>query len=438
MSQNAPRTNRRRNIWFAVCGIGLAVNALIGFQVYSKESERSGEDEAFEKVRVMMHVMHLIRQNYVDAEKAEPDKLIHHAMKGMVDSLDPFSSFLDPNEYSDMMESTEGQFGGLGIVVTIRDGLLTVVTPMEGGPGLKAGLRAGDQIVEIEGVSTRELELSECVKRLKGEPGTEVNIAVYRPDTEKKWDVTVKREIIKVPSVKHAKVLEEEIGYLRITQFSDPTAEKLAGTLKELVEKDIKGLIIDVRNNPGGLLESAVEVSGLFLEEEKLVVFTEGRRPSQKREYHTEDGEKLPEKIHIAILVNGGTASAAEILAGCLQDYGRAILIGEKTFGKGSVQNVISLPDDSALRLTTAKYYTPSKRIIHERGIEPDIHVPISDEEHEKLAKQLEEMMREGKQEVLMDSQVRRAIETLKSYDAYVEAQRARFSKIRESDKTDE
>jgi len=438
MPHDRPRASRQRPIWFAVCGLCLTINALIGFRVYSREAERSGEDEAFEKVRVMMHVMHLIRQNYVDADKAEPDKLIHHAMKGMVDSLDPFSSFLDPDEYSNMMESTEGHFGGLGIVVTIRDGLLTVVTPMEDGPGLKAGLRAGDQIVEIEGVSTRELELSECVKRLKGEPGTEVNIGVFRPDAKKTWSVTVKRDIISVPSVKYAKVMEGDIGFLRITQFSDPTAEKLAETLDGLTKQNIKGLIIDVRNNPGGLLESAVEVCGQFLEPEKLVVFTEGRRPSQRREYLTENGRKLPEDVHIAILVNGGTASAAEILAGCLQDYGRAILIGEKTFGKGSVQNIISLPDNSALRLTTAKYYTPSKRIIHEHGIEPDIHVSISDEEHESLAKQQEAMMREGKPDVLMDSQVRRAVETLRSYDAYVKAQKSRFTKIRESDRADQ
>ncbi len=411
----------------------LALNALVGFTVFAAGPENKQEEDAFERMRVMMRVMQLIRQNYVDEAKADPGDLIYNALKGMVGSLDPFSSFMEPSEYHSMMEATEGQFGGLGVVVTIRDDVLTIVAPIEGTPGAKAGLLAGDQIVEIEGQTTRDFGVSDAVQRLKGEPGTRVNITIFRPETSETRQVTIERAIIEVPTVKDVRVLDHAIGYVRITQFSEPTAEKLREALKSLVGQEIRGLILDVRNNPGGLLESAVDVCSYFLPKGKLIVLTEGRRSSQKQEFKSDGGKKFPRRVPIVILVNGGSASAAEIVAGCLQDHGVAELIGEKTFGKGSVQNVIGLPDGSALRLTTAKYYTPSRRVIHENGITPDIKVEISKEEQQKL---LEQQMQGDT--FIIDSQLRRALENLHTYLTYRRATEGKLLELPEANPDNE
>lgn len=415
---------RRRHLMLWLLAVFAAVNAWMGFTVYSRASEGADEDKALERVRIMMQVLQLIRQNYVDTEATAPSRLIDHALEGMVGALDPFSSYLEPEEYDDMLESTEGEFGGLGVVVTMRDGYLTVVSPMEGSPGAEAGLRAGDRIVEIDGNSTQDMGLGESVHLLKGAPGTDVTITILRPKTGDSREMTITRELIEVPSVKNVQVIEDDIGYLRITQFSEPTADDLRRELEALLEKDIGGLVVDVRNNPGGLLQSAVDVCSLFLPKGKLVVSTEGRVPSQKQRYVTSNGSQLPKDLPVAILVNGGSASAAEILAGSLKDWGRAVLVGEKTFGKGSVQNIIQLPDNSALRLTTAKYYTPSRTVIHEHGIEPNIVVSMSDAEQEQLLRR----RRSGETEVLMDSQLERAVETLKSYRTFRRAGRGKLT----------
>ncbi len=420
----APVSPRRRQWVLWLLAVFAAANTLVGFAVYSQATEGNDEDEALERMRIMMHVLQLIRQNYVDTEATAPSRLIDHALEGMVGALDPFSSHLKPEEYDDMMESTEGEFGGLGVVVTMREDRLTVVSPMEGSPGAEAGLRSGDRIVEIEDRSTQGMGLSEAVHLLKGPPGTDVTITIKRPKTGESREVTITRELIEVPSVKDVRVIEDDIGYLRITQFNEPTSDDLRRELEGLLEKDIGALVVDVRNNPGGLLQSAVDVSSLFLPKGKLVASTEGRMPSQKQRYVTSNGSQLPKDLPVAILVNGGSASAAEILAGSLKDWGRAVLVGEKTFGKGSVQNIIQLPDGSALRLTTAKYYTPSHQIIHEQGIEPNIVVSLSDAEQEQLLRR----RRSGEAEVMLDSQLERAVDTLRSYRTLRQAARGKLT----------
>ncbi|NOY80562.1 MAG: S41 family peptidase [Kiritimatiellaeota bacterium] len=406
----------------------LLVNLVVGYRVYSREADRTGEQEAFEKISVMMRVLHLIRQDYVDPDKIDFKRLIYGALQGMVSSLDPFSSFMPPDEYKDMMQSTEGEFGGLGVVVTVRDGFLTVVAPISGTPGSLAGLRAGDQIIKIEQRSTENMDLQQAVKQLKGPPGTPVQITIRRPSTGEVRDLTIVRAVIRVPSVKDVRILDGNIGYIRITQFNDPTPERLEKALVELSRgRRLNGLVIDLRNNPGGLLDAAVQACGLFLPAKSLVVYTEGRRPSQKREYFTTRKGKKFMDVKIAILVNRGSASAAEIMSACLQDYHRAVLVGERTFGKGTVQNVMELPDGSALRLTVAKYYTPSRRVIHHHGIEPDIKVKLSDEEFGKLIDAQSAVGAEKDKVQFEDRQLERAVETLKSYQAFLKGRADRF-----------
>ncbi len=421
---------KHRRLWLGLLAGVLAVNLLVGLRVYSREAEQSGEAEAFEKVSVMMRVLYLLRKNYVDADKVDFRKLIYGALRGMVSSLDPFSGFMDPDEYHGMMESTEGQFGGLGIIVTMKDGVLTIVAPIEDTPGSRAGLLAGDQITKIAGETTKGMEMHEAVKRLKGEPGSSVVITVRRPATKEIKDYTVERALIPLVSVKDTRVLRDSIGYVRIVQFNEPTAQRLSEALEELGEDKISSLIIDLRNNPGGLLESAVDVCSLFLPPKTLVVSTRGRQPSQKRDFLSH-GERVFTDKPVAILINRGSASAAEIVAGCLQDWGYAVLVGEKTFGKGSVQNVIELPDGSALRLTTSMYYTPSKKVIHEHGIEPDIEVALTRDELQQLVELQQIGPKAERVNPETDRQLQRAIDTLKSFDVYSRARKGKFRKPR-------
>lgn len=404
---------------YILVGCALAVNLVIGYTVYSQETESQRQSEAFEKIGVMMRVLHLIQQDYVNPEKVEYKNLIYNALHGMVSSLDPHSSFLEPDEFERMMETTEGEFGGLGVVVTMKDGKLTVVTPIEGTPGSRAGLVAGDQILAINGENITSDSLRNIVKKMKGEPGTEVDLKVYRPSTEETIEMTIERAVIEVKSVRGVQSFDKGIQYVRITQFDENTADELEAALVDLDdEKAFTALILDLRNNPGGLLQAAVDVASLFLKPDKLVVSTVGRQPSQKQKHLTDNGRRWTE-IPIVILVNQGSASAAEIVSGCLQDYGRAVLVGNTTFGKGSVQNIIRLPDGSALRLTTAKYYTPSKRVIHEKGIDPNITVELSKEEQRQLIERQAQMTGDSALDPANDPQLARAIEVLKSYGKF-------------------
>lgn len=362
----------------AVLFIVLAVNLLYGYQVYSESMETKPQDDGYSAISRFMNVVQLIREKYVDKDKVSYEDLFTNALKGMLHGLDPFSSYLDKKSYNRMVDETEGtEFGGLGIHIIHKDHKLKIIAPMEDSPADKSGIKRGDIIMYIDDKPTTGLPLPECMKLLKGPPGTEVSLTIYRETENLTKKIKMTRAIIEPHTVKWAFDAKDKIGYIRISLFNKPTADDLDKALKKLKEKGMTALIIDLRNNPGGLLDSAVEVCSRFIASDKLIVFIEGRKKSKRQDFNSRNREKTL-NIPITILVNDSSASAAEIVAGCLQDYKRAALIGEKTYGKGSVQSVIPLTRDSAVRLTTAKYYTPSERVIHGHGIEPDITVDVS------------------------------------------------------------
>ncbi len=321
----------------------------------------------YEKLKIFARVMAIIDNNYVD--KVNNVKLIDSAIKGMVSSLDPHSSYMTKDEYKELKVVTTGKFGGLGIEITLKDGVLTVVAPIEDTPAYKAGLKSKDMIIKINGKSTLGMSLQDAVKILRGKPGTKVTLTILRKKQAKPFDVTITRAIIHVKSVKYKKI--GSIGYLRIAQFQQGTTQEVKNALNKL--KNIKGLVIDLRNNPGGLLQEAIGVSDLFVKQ-GVIVSIRGRNKDDTQYFYANDDGNEP-TYPIVVLINSGTASAAEIVSGCLKDDKRAIIMGVRSFGKGSVQSIIPLSDGSALRLTTARYYTPSGRSIQAIGIEPDVVV---------------------------------------------------------------
>jgi len=382
----------------------------------AKELAPDGPDQAYEQLALLTQVIELIRQDYVDAEKIDYKSLIRGALHGMLQSLDPYSQYMEPQNYEEMKDETRGEYGGIGVVIGLRDGVLSIIAPMEDTPGFEAGLLAGDRIIEIEGESTAGITLQEAVERLRGEPGTKVRIKVSS-DSRDVREVELVRAVIKIESVKDARILKDGVGYVRVTQFNHPTAGSLEEQIEALLEKEMEALVLDLRHNPGGLLDSAIAVSSLFLKQGSLVVETKGRPRSQSRSYAAR-GRRAFTSIPMVVLVDGASASASEIVAGALRDHKRAILVGEKTFGKGSVQTVLPLEDGSAVRLTTAKYYTPSKQVIHEHGIEPDVRVPMSPEKWRDVAvKRAERGKTEGEQDETWlleeDAQLRRAVDVL-------------------------
>jgi carboxyl-terminal processing protease len=327
--------------------------------------------EVYKNIELFTEVLRQIEKSYV--ERQDSQKLIYGAIKGMVQSLDPHSSFLSKAEHQDLLMETKGEFTGVGIEITVRDNFLTVVSPIEDTPAYKAGIQAGDKIVKIDGKPTAEMTLPEAVKSIRGEKGTKVNLTIMREGAEKPLEFTVTRDVIPIRSVR-SYLLTPDIAYVRISNFQSKTAQDLFAAL-EKIEKNasLRGLVLDLRNNPGGLLSQAIEVSDLFLDS-GVIVSTKGRDSSQDLEA-TAHKEKKERTYPIIVLVNGGSASAAEIVAGALQDNKRAVILGTKTFGKGSVQTIIPLSDGSGIRLTTAIYYTPSGRSIQASGISPDVEM---------------------------------------------------------------
>ncbi len=333
----------------------------------------AGGSNTYEQLRLFASVLDLVQRDYV--EKVEPQKLIYGAIDGMLSSLDPHSSFLKPEDFKELKVETKGSFTGIGIEITLVDHVLTVVSPIEGTPAYRAGLKSNDKIVKIEGKSTKNMSLIEAVKLLRGPKGTKVRITIYRKGWHDLKDITLVRDVIPIKSVK-SRLLEEGYGYIRITNFQTKTSRDLHRALKKLSSKKrLKGLVIDLRSNPGGLLEQAVKVSDTFLEK-GLIVYTDGRLKDQQMKFEAHRRGTEPD-YPIVVLVNEGSASAAEIVAGALQDHRRGIILGTQTFGKGSVQTIIPLEDGAAVRLTTARYYTPSGRSIQAKGITPDIIVPF-------------------------------------------------------------
>ena len=416
----------KKRLFHSACVLLVVIQVAVGVRVYSAVAG-SGEEKAdagYTSMAVFARAMQIIRQDYVDEKKADYDQLTRAAMRGMLSSLDPHSQFMEPGAFKEMQDDTHNRFGGLGLHVTIRDGALVVVSPMEASPGFRAGIQPGDQILKIEGKPTEKMEINDAIGMLRGEVGKPVNLTILRAGTREIKEYSLVRENINVASVKDAKLLDPDlagdfkVGYLRITQFGSPTADELGARLDELEKKGMQALVLDLRHNPGGLIDSAVNVAGQFLPPKTAVVSTEGRLPSQSRVYLSQQNAKVRPKYPIAVLINWGSASGSEIVAGALKDLKRAILVGETTFGKGSVQSVIQLQDGSAMRLTTAKYYTPSKQVIHERGVTPNIHATLTAEQERLLILQRkEELASESDKKELAafrDSQLERAVDALK------------------------
>jgi len=382
----------KRNYFFLKAAIvGSIAIALI---IYGNYGAFADTKEMYKNIEVFSEVLGKIEKNYVN--DVDREKLIHGAIKGMLKALDPHSSFMEPDGYKEMMIETKGSFSGVGIEITVRDDILTVVSPIEGTPAFKAGVKAGDQIIMVEGKPTKDLVIMEAVKLIRGKKGTKVKLTIRREGAEKPIDFAITRDVIPIKSVRSL-LLPSEIGYIRISTFQSKTDKELLKALKDLAkEKELKGLILDLRNNPGGLLSQAIKVSDEFLDS-GVIVSIKGRDKQEEKSlaHKNKNNRNYP----IIVLVNGGSASASEIVAGALQDNKKALILGTKTFGKGSVQAIFTLSDGSGLRLTTAVYYTPSGRSIQASGIEPDIKVafiPPNKKEEEKKHHMLRESDLEG------------------------------------------
>ncbi len=419
----------KRKALYGFLSFLLIFNFVVGVKVFTSRAAADSDDAGYENLTVFTRALQLIRQDYVDANKIGYRDLTYSALRGMLGSLDPHSQFMEPTDFREMQNETRSEFGGLGIVVSTKDGVLTVVSPMEDSPGFRAGISPGDQILRINGTTTEKMSLQDAINLLRGDPGQKATLTIFRPSTKETRDYPLQREIIKVASVKDAKILDQsitgnfKIGYVRITQFNEPTAQELDQKLNALQAQGMQALIVDLRYNPGGLLMSAVDVCGLFLPPKTMVVYTEGRDVSQRREYFTSKNEKQRPNFPVVLLVNNGSASGAEIVAGALKDLNRAILVGDTTFGKGSVQSVIQLPDGAALRLTTAKYYTPSKQVIHEKGVTPNIKASLTaDQERALLLRHRDGLLSPDEQKFVddqKDPQLDRALDALKGAMIY-------------------
>ncbi len=411
---------------------------LVSVSVAQDENITDDPKELFKQTELFADSITIISKDYVEPVTAK--ELIYGAMKGMMGTLDGYSEFMDPESFKEITEETKGEFGGVGIEIGMRDDVLTVIAPIEDSPAYDAGVEAGDKIVKIGEETTREMTLDDAVKRLKGEPGTEVAITVIRPDTDELLEFAIERAVIKLKSIKDARVIDGDIAYVKLVEFQERTARDFRNTVKDLRNKGATSLVIDLRNNPGGLFESSIEVADQFLRPGAMIVYTEGRSQDLHKEYKSKK-EPVFEEMDLVIIINRGSASAAEILAGAIKDNKRGILVGETSFGKGSVQTVIGLKDKSALRLTTAAYYTPSGRTIRDKGIDPDIVVkrirpaeekdPENEKKKEIFSKIKDEKKKEEKVEksededediLAKDNQLQAAVNVLKGariFEAY-------------------
>ncbi|MBI5640311.1 MAG: S41 family peptidase [Nitrospirae bacterium] len=415
-------------IWMlviAVAAVGISVGRLSVTSV-------SAAGEGYEELKIFTEVLSMVKKHYVEEVKTKD--LVYGAIRGMLGSLDPHSSFMPPEAYKEMQVETRGEFGGIGIQIGMKDSALTVIAPIEDTPAHKAGIKAGDKIIRINKESTKDMTLHDAVSKMRGAPKTSVTVGIMREGWTESKDFTLIRDIIKIKSVK-AKVIDGNIGYIKLSQFQEQTANDLAAALKQLGEDKITSLILDLRNDPGGLLNSAIDVTSQFLPKGKLVVYTK-TKSGEKTEFFTE-GDKVFTQPMI-VLVNQGSASASEIVAGALKDWNRGVILGTQTFGKGSVQTVIPLSDSAGLRLTTAKYYTPKGKSIQNTGITPDIILKLEAKngakEHPVLReKDLQRHLRNEQSDTKPeeaetvpievdekdDIQLQRAIDILKTWDVF-------------------
>jgi carboxyl-terminal processing protease len=381
---NYLRDNKLWNM-AAFCGLAVAVVLLVApvaraqapAQVQDDPAQR--RQEFYDNLKILGDVYERIINNYVD--EVDPHKVMEAAVEGMLSDLDEHSNYLPPVNYEDLMMSTEGEFGGLGITINIRDHYPTVVSPIEGTPAYYMGVQGGDQIIEIEGQSCRDFTSQEAVKLLRGEAGTAVNLTIQRPGTANPLPLTITRDIIKIESVPYAFMIDD-IGYIGVQNFARTTSDEVRTALDKLTAQGMRGLILDLRFNPGGLLEAAQQVSELFLPKDDLIVFTKGRLRSQNHSFYSQARGAVYDKVPMIVLINGSSASASEIVAAAVQDHDAGLVVGQPSFGKGSVQTVFRLDEDEALKLTTARYYTPSGRSIHkERPRHPDVEGMGEDDE---------------------------------------------------------
>jgi carboxyl-terminal processing protease len=429
--------------------LGIGIGFFLSAQWVPNVSAVGRQD--YESLEAFSNILSIVKKNYV--EDVETKNLVNGAINGMLSSLDPHSAYLTPDLYKDLQSDTQGRFGGLGIEITVKGGILTVVSPIEDTPAFKAGIKPGDQIFKIEDEFTKDMSLVDAVKKMRGLKGTKINLTIRREGAADLIDVSMMRDVIRVQSVK-SRTLEPGYGYVRLAQFQERSDRDVQRALEKLAAEKggIKGLVLDLRNNPGGLLNQAVRVSDLFLDS-GLIVYTDGRIESQKQKFFAhKDGTWMD--FPLVVLVNGGSASASEIVAGALQDHQRAVVLGTKTFGKGSVQTILPLDDNSALRLTTARYFTPKGRSIQATGIVPDIVIenvvlqdgkpddrkrPSLREENlpghlnnpqQNSAKEQEQIDREqekqipssgptGDETIDNDQQLKRALDLLKSWDVF-------------------
>ncbi len=360
------RQRQKIVIGLIACAMAVGIIFLAG---QSLDRVSAVSRDTYEGLEAFTNVLAIVQKNYV--EEVGTQKLVEGAINGMLGALDPHSAYLTPESYKELQVDTGGSFGGLGIEITLRDGILTVVSPIEDTPAYRAGIKAGDQIIKIDGQLTKDMTLVEAVKKMRGPEGSKIVLSIRREGVPRFLDFSLAREIIKIQSVK-AHMLEKGYGYVRLTQFQDRTSADLENALTRLNKENgkLEGLVLDLRNNPGGLLSQAVKVADEFLDS-GMIVYTEGRLDNQKQKYFAHPGGYVD--LPLVVLVNGGSASASEIVAGAMQDHGRGVILGTQTFGKGSVQTILPLESGAALRLTTAMYYTPNGRSIQVTGIAPDI-----------------------------------------------------------------
>lgn len=384
---------------------------VMAISIMVKPSFSKSRDDLYQELEIFAEGLAVVERKYVETKPAKD--LMYGAMKGLLLSLDVYSQFLTPDDYKNLMVETEGKFGGLGIEITIREGVLTIISPIEDTPAWQAGIKAGDIVIKIDGELTKDITLNQAVKKMRGDPGTEITLTIFREEDRSVKDIEITRGIIKIQDIKRAIVLEDNIGYVKILEFRENTSRDLGKALKKMSKKKLKGLILDMRNNPGGLLSSAIEVSSRFLENGKVVVSTKSRNKSENIYKSISLREKYL-NIPMVVLMNKGSASGSEIVAAALRDNNRAILMGVTTFGKGSVQTIIPLSDGAALRLTTSKYYTPSGGSIHEKGVKPDVVVEMRriTEKKEDVFKKIE---KKKDFEYKDDYQIIRALDLIKA-----------------------
>ncbi|MBL7114745.1 MAG: S41 family peptidase [Kiritimatiellae bacterium] len=406
--------NQRHSIFYALSALLVFVNVVAC--AWAQEDvdvvETNVQEEAYSSMEVLAEALLHVRKHYV--EEKTYDQILDGTLDSLLSSLDPYSSFLMDQEYEGMRDDTEGAYEGIGVHIGIKDHQLTVIAPIEGTPGARAGLHSGDRIVAIEGELTKGLSLRDALKLLRGRKGSKVRLTISPSGGGEDRELEIVRDVVEVPSVKGRKLVQDGIGYLRITQFARPTASNLADQVEMLLNDGMEALVLDLRGNPGGLLSSAIEVSELFLKKGKLIVSTKGREGVYP-EKSVVASRRMSHDFPLAILINQGSASASEIVAGAFQDHKRAVLVGEQSYGKGSVQSVVKLKSDpaSAIRLTTARYYTPSGRMIHGTGIAPDVPVSIESDEWRAIVKARMTSEEDSASEALIDRQLERAVDLL-------------------------